>query len=78
MKSYKFKTNINCNGCVNTVTPFLNQLESAEWRVDIKDKRKILEVNSDQVTEKDIMDKVQEAGYKIEPLKKSIWNKLFS
>lgn len=78
MKSYKFKTNINCNGCINTVTPYLDQLESAEWKVDIKDKRKILEVHSDQVTEKDIIDKVKEAGYEIEPLKEGIWNKLFS
>jgi len=78
MKSYKFKTNINCNGCITTVTPYLNQLESAEWKVDIKDKRKILEVKSDHVTVKDIMDKVKEAGYEIEPLKEGIWNKLFS
>jgi copper chaperone len=78
MKSYKFKTNINCNGCVNTVTPYLNQLESAEWKVDIKDKRKILEVHSDQVSQMDIMEKVREAGYEIEPLKEGIWNKLFS
>jgi copper chaperone len=78
MKSYKFKTNINCNGCINTVTPYLNQLESAEWKVDINDKRKILEVHSDQATEKEIIDKVKEAGYEIEPLKEGIWNKLFS
>lgn len=78
MKSYKFKTNINCNGCINTVTPYLNQLEPAEWKVDIKDKRKILEVHSDQITEKDIIDKVKEAGYEIEPLKEGIWNRLFS
>ena len=78
MKSYKFKTNINCNGCIHSVTPYLNQLESADWSVDINDKRKILEVRSDQVTEKDIMDKVREAGYEIEPLKKGIWNKLFA
>jgi copper chaperone len=78
MKSYKFKTNINCNGCINSVTPYLNQLESADWKVDIQDKRKILEVRSDHVTEKDIIDKVKEAGYEIEPLKEGIWNKLFS
>ncbi len=78
MKSYKFKTNINCNGCINSVTPYLNQLESADWKVDIQDKRKILEVRSDHVTEKDIMEKVKEAGYEIEPLKEGIWNKLFS
>lgn len=78
MKSYKFKTNINCKGCINAVTPYLNQLESTYWKVDITDKRKILEVTSEKVTEKDIMEKVKEAGYEIEPLKEGIWNKLFS
>ena len=34
MKSYKFKTNINCGGCINSVTPFLNELKDAEWNVD--------------------------------------------
>jgi len=77
MKTYKFKTNINCNGCIQTVTPYLNQLEVAEWKVDIQDKRKVLAVRSDLVGEKEIIDKVKEAGYEIEPLKEGLWNKLF-
>ena len=27
METLKFKTNINCGGCVKSVTPHLNQLE---------------------------------------------------
>jgi copper chaperone CopZ len=77
MKTYKFKTNINCNGCIKAVSPFLNQLEATEWEVDIQDKRKVLEVRSDKVDREDIIGKVKEAGYEIEPLKEGLWNKLF-
>ena len=35
MKTLKFKTNINCGGCVSKVTPFLNNQEGVEsWEVD--------------------------------------------
>ena len=42
MKSYRFKTNINCGGCINSVTPYLDELKDAEWAVDKDDKRKVL------------------------------------
>jgi len=77
MKTYKFRTNINCGGCIKSVTPYLDQLEISEWEVDINDKRKILSVKSEKVTEKDIINKVIEAGYTIEPLKEGIWHKIF-
>jgi len=72
MKSYKFKTNINCGGCINSVTPYLNELKDAEWNVDTNDKRKVLEVKSNTLTEKEIIDKVHEAGYEAKPLKSGI------
>lgn len=77
MKTYKFKTNINCGGCIKSVTPYLDQLEGADWEVDIKDKRKVLKVNSDSVSEKEIIDKVTEAGYEIKPLSGGIFGKFF-
>jgi copper chaperone len=37
MKTLKFKTNINCNNCIRSVTPFLNEIDSIEeWKVDIE------------------------------------------
>ena len=30
MKTIKFKTNINCGGCISKVTPFLNKQEGVE------------------------------------------------
>ena len=77
MKSYKFKTNINCDGCINSVTPYLNELKGAEWNVDTNDKRKVLEVKTDSLTEKEIIDKVHEAGYEAQPLKPGIFGRIF-
>jgi len=77
MKSYKFKTNINCGNCVKSVTPFLDELKDAEWNVDTNDKRKVLEVKTDSLTEKEIIDKVHKAGYEAQPLKSGILGGLF-
>ncbi len=68
-KTLKFKTNINCNGCVEKVTPFLNDADGiCHWDVDTTNRDKILSVHSEGITEEDVIQKVQEAGYKIEIL----------
>lgn len=68
-KTLRFKTNINCGGCVATVTPFLNDAEGIHhWDVDTNDKNKILSVNSEGISQEEIIQKVQEAGFKIELL----------
>lgn len=68
-KNLQFKTNINCGGCVAKVTPFLNEAEGIEhWEVDTTSKDKVLSVNSDGITKEEIIQKVQEAGFKIEIL----------
>lgn len=65
----QFKTNINCSGCIAKVTPFLNDAEGIQhWEVDTNNKDKILSVESDGITEAEVMKKVQEAGFKIELL----------
>jgi len=71
MKEAKFKTNINCNGCIASVTPFLERLDEVEhWEVDIKDKDKILTVSGEQLDKKAVEKAVKEAGFSIEPKKK--------
>ncbi|MCZ2458430.1 MAG: heavy-metal-associated domain-containing protein [Chitinophagales bacterium] len=66
---FQFKTNINCSGCVATVKPYLDKVQGIdEWNVDTSNKDKILTVKSDGISEKQIMDTVQKAGYKIESL----------
>ena len=68
-KTLKFKTNINCSGCVEKVTPFLNDANGiCHWDVDTTNRDKILSVHSEGITEEDVIQKVQEAGFKIEIL----------
>ena len=64
MKTVKFKTNINCNGCIKSVTPFLNELDNIDtWKVDIENPDKILEVTLDDDTEKTVTEAVKQAGF---------------
>ncbi|HRG39429.1 MAG TPA: heavy-metal-associated domain-containing protein [Bacteroidia bacterium] len=68
-KIIKFKTNINCGGCVAKVTPFLNEAEGiCHWEVDTENKDKILSVHTEEISEEEVIKKVKEAGFKIEIL----------
>jgi copper chaperone len=45
MHTLRFKTNIKCNGCIQTVTPFLSGIkEIKEWTVDLNTPDRILMV----------------------------------
>jgi len=66
MKTIKFKTNINCNGCIKSVTPFLNELDNLDiWKVDIDNSDKILEVTLDDDNDITVTDAVKKAGFEI-------------
>ncbi len=70
MKTIKFKTNINCNGCIKAVTPFLNSEASVEkWNVDIENADKILTVEGENVNDENITGAVEKAGFKIKKMK---------
>jgi copper chaperone len=67
-KQLKFKTNINCNNCIRSVSGFLNEVEAIEkWEVDIANPEKTLTVEGDEVTVEMIVEAVEEAGFDIEP-----------
>ena len=69
MKYFKFKTNINCGGCVANVMPFLDKAEGIyEWNVDTTNALKLLNVSTDELREAEIISIVQKAGYKAECL----------
>lgn len=69
MKTLKFKTNINCASCVAKVTPFLNEAAGENhWLVNTQEPQKILTVESDDVSESDIITSLEKAGYRAEPL----------
>ncbi len=65
----KFKTNINCMGCVAKVTPELDKLTAIEnWEVDIRNKDKVLTVNASSEKESEVIAAVEKAGFKIEKI----------
>ncbi len=69
MKELKFKTNINCDNCIRSVTPFLNSVDSVdEWKVDIENPDKILTIESDNGSDKDVVGAVEKAGFEIQKL----------
>lgn len=68
-KEFKFKTNINCGGCIASVKPHLdNTNEISHWKVDTDSKDKVLTVTSDGATEQQVIDIVKQAGFKIETI----------
>ncbi|WKN31812.1 copper chaperone [Porifericola rhodea] len=79
MKTYKFKTNINCGGCVETVASYLdNSQDILQWEVDTQHEDKVLSVMGKESLEpKDVVDIINLAGFSAKPLKKGILTKLF-
>ena len=78
MKTLKFKTNINCGNCIATAKPFLDALPApTTWEVDTANPEKILTVQGEAVTPTEVIEKVKQAGFKIEE-QKSLFSKLFS
>lgn len=65
MKEMKFKTNINCGGCIASVTPYLNQIEEISWKVDTENPDKILTVEAQKASQEEIIDAVKKAGFEI-------------
>lgn len=69
MKDLKFKTNINCGGCVAKVTPVLNDTEGvSEWNVDTSNKDKVLTVKTDSLSASEVIATVEKAGFRAETL----------
>lgn len=60
----KFKTNINCGGCIKAVTPTLNGEKAIQtWQVDTANPDKILTVDTDLSAEQ-VRALVENAGFK--------------
>lgn len=68
METTKFKTTIKCSGCVEKVTPFLNEaLGEGNWEVDYNNPSKVLTVAGEKDKTK-VIQAVEKAGYKAETL----------
>lgn len=69
MKDTKFKTTIKCSGCVDTVTPFLDEaIGEGNWDVDLNSPMKVLTVHSD-VDQAKVTKAMEKAGYRAEEIK---------
>ncbi len=67
MQTLKFKTNINCSGCVAKVTHTLNQVVGEEnWMVDTQVPEKMLTVKTGDLSPEEIEAAVKSVGFKIE------------
>lgn len=65
MKSLKFKSNINCSGCLSKVTPILDKEEGIEkWEVDLQHDDRILTVETSQLSAEEIQNTVNKAGFR--------------
>ena len=65
MSTIALKTNIDCGGCVASVTPALNAVAGeGNWKVDTANPKKILSVTTDKTDEKEVIKAVEKAGFK--------------
>jgi copper chaperone CopZ len=64
METLKFKTNINCGGCIKAVTPALNNAEGiSNWQVDTNNPEKILTVETEDLSANQVKEVVEKAGF---------------
>jgi copper chaperone len=69
METLKFKTNINCGGCIKAVTPHLDKAEGIKnWQVDTDNPDKILTVEAEGLNAEQVKGVVEKAGFKAQPV----------
>lgn len=69
MENLKFKTNLNCGGCVSKVQADLDSAPGiSEWSVDIQNSDKILTVKSKGITAAEVVTLIKKKGFGAEEL----------
>lgn len=69
MNIYKFKTNINCGGCIASVTPHLNGNKNInDWKVDTSSPDKVLTVSSESLAQEELKAIIAKAGFNAEEI----------
>lgn len=69
MKTLKFKTNINCMGCLSKVTPVLDQEEGIEkWEVNLKDPDKTLQVETTGLSAEELKKSLKRIGFEADEI----------
>ena len=69
MTTLKFKTNINCGGCIAKVAPFMNEKKDIvhSWKVDTSFLDRILTVETEKTAE-EVKEIVAAAGFNAEEI----------
>lgn len=68
MEKLRFKTNINCEGCIAKVTPFLDGEERiTQWAVDTANPKKMLTLETKGMTAEEVQRLLARAGFRSEP-----------
>jgi len=71
MNELKFKTNINCTGCLSKVTPILDAESGIEnWEVDLKSEDRTLTVATTNLNAEQVETAVKRAGFTADSIKK--------
>ena len=80
MKTFKLKTNISSDRCVDRVASYLdNTTDIAYWYVDTENTDHVLTVvGNKQLVSRDIADIINLAGFSARPAKKNFLHKLRS
>lgn len=69
MKTYRFRTNAKCAGCVSNIEWFLKKIPGiGTWKIDLQSPDKVLEIQSENDLTAEVLDAVKKAGYQAEPL----------
>lgn len=68
-KELKFKTTLDCGGCVSKVKSDLdNATGIQQWNVDTANADKILSVNSTGITQEEVIAILKSKGFKADPI----------
>ncbi|MFV0472257.1 MAG: heavy-metal-associated domain-containing protein [Paludibacteraceae bacterium] len=69
IKELKFKTNLNCGGCVSKVQSGLDKAEGiCHWNVDIDSADKTLTVSSKGITAEKVVAIIKSKGFEAETI----------
>jgi len=73
MKILEFTTSINCNDCVQKVSPFLDKIAGVQnWEVATKNAKKLLTVRGKSVDANEVIKMVKKGGFKATLVKESV------
>lgn len=69
---YRYKTNINCLGCVSQIKPHLDKLEQTKeiehWKVDLQDPNHILTIYTSSMSDEQVRSTISAAGFRAEQI----------